>query len=113
MLSEYLKGYIDALCYPIYRGARSAGCVEVPDDQLEAASLRIQRIGCIAVMGPTRHEGATEVWAVRNHSAQEELERLLALESGAREEYHRGVGKLLGYSEQHIRMFLETERPTV
>lgn len=113
MLSEYLKGYIDALCYPIYRGARNAGCVEVPDDQLDAATMRIQRIGCLAVVGPKRHDTTVEVWAVRNHSVQAELEQLLAMESENRDQYHRGIGKLLGYSEQHIRMFLEAERPTV
>lgn len=112
MLSDYLKGYIDALCYPIYRGARGAGCVDVPAAQVEAASHRIQRIGCLAVVGRTRDD-LVELWAVRNHSVQQELERLLRLDAEAREEYHRGVGHLLGYSEQHIRMFLETERPTI
>lgn len=113
MLSDYLKGYIDALCYPIYRGARNAGCVEVPVDQLAAATERIQRIGCLAVEGLEKGRAKVEVWAVRNHTIQEELERLLALSANGRSEYHSGVGQLLGYSEQHIRIFLETQRPTV
>ena len=74
MISDYLKGYIDALCYPIYRGARKAGCVEVPVDQVDEATDRIRRIGCIAVVGREVQPGIVEVWAVRNHSVRLELE---------------------------------------
>lgn len=112
MISEYLKGYIDALCYPIYRGARKAGCVEVPADHVEEASARIRRIGCIAVVGREVQPGVFEVWAVRNHSVRRELEELLA-QGDDSPEYHEAVGRLLGYSEDHIRIFLETQRPTV
>lgn len=112
MISDYLKGYIDALCYPIYRGARKAGCVEVPSDQVEAACARIRRIGCIAVVGREAEPGVFEVWAVRNHTVRSELEELL-VQGTDRPEYHEAVGRLLGYSEHHIRIFLETQRPTV
>lgn len=112
MISDYLKGYIDALCYPIYRGARKAGCVEVPVDQVDEATDRIRRIGCIAVVGRQVQPGIVEVWAVRNHSVRLELEDLLA-QDVASPEYHEAVGRLLGYSEDHIRIFLETQRPTV
>lgn len=112
MLSDYLKGYIDALCYPIYRGARKVGCVQVPKDQIEAAVDRIQGKGCHVVLGLDSPSGR-DVWAVRSLSVQKEIESLLEVAADDREAYHRGVGKLLGYSEQHIRMFLETERPTV
>lgn len=112
MLSEYLKGYIDALCYPIYRGARDAGCVQVPEDQIDAAVERIQGKGCLVVLG-LKTPGGRDVWAVRNHAVQKKIETLLEVAPTDRETYHRGVGKLLGYSDQHIRMFLETERPTV
>lgn len=113
MLSDYFKGYIDALCYPIYRGGRKAGCVEVPMDQVDAARRRMERIGCLTVIGREGGQGSCQVWAVRNQSTREELEKLLALGDEKQSEYHRGVGRLLGYSEQHIRMFLETERPTI
>ena len=82
-------------------------------EAVEAATARIQRIGCLAVKGVVRPKGTCDVWAVRNHKVAEELERLLSLAEEDPEAYHRGVGRLLGYSEQHIRMFLETERPTV
>lgn len=112
MISDYLKGYIDALCYPIYRGARQAGCVEVPHDQVEAAQTRIQRIGCVPVVGREVQPAVFEVWAVRNHSVRRQLEELLA-QGPDSPEYHEAVGRLLGYSEHHIRIFLETQRPTV
>lgn len=112
MLSEYLKGYIDALCYPIYRGARRAGCAEVPADQVDEACARIQRIGCVPVVGREVAPGRFEVWALRNHSVQKELDALLQLEPDS-PEYHERAGRLLGYSEPHIRIFLETERPTI
>lgn len=112
MLSDYLKGYIDALCYPIYRGARNAGCVEVPPEQVELAKARIRRIGCVAVEGRQLTSGMVEVWAVRNHSIEEELLKIFQLDPDSAE-YHEAVGRLLGYSEPHIRIFLETERPTV
>ena len=113
MLSEYLKGFIDALCYPIYRGARDAGCVQVPADQVHRAVERIQKSGCFAVIGKETDTGEVVVWAVRNESVKRRLTELLALGPDEKERYHLEVGKLLGYSEQHIRIFLETEHPTV
>lgn len=112
MLSDYLKGYIDALCYPIYRGVRQAGCVEVPKEQIDFATARIRRIGCVAVTGRETRPGVFEVWALRNHTVQEELAELQKLDADS-PQYHEAVGRLLGYSEQHIRIFLETQRPTV
>lgn|SRR5690625_927344 len=113
MLSEYLKGFIDALCYPIYRGARDAGCVQVPADQVRKAVARIQKSGCQTVIGKETDTGEVVVWAARNQSVQRQLTELMALGPDEKEQYHHGVGKLLGYSEQHIRIFLETEHPTV
>jgi hypothetical protein len=112
MLSEYFKGYIDALCYPIYRGARKAGCLQIPLDQVEDAKKRINRLGCLCVMGKTI--GAEqEIWIVSGSTAEKELLGLFNLEDQDKQAYHKEIGRLLGYSEQHIRIFLETERPTV
>lgn len=113
MLSEYLKGFIDALCYPIYRGARDAGGVPVPAEQVAKAVARIQKAGCLAVIGKETDTGEVVVWAARNQSIQRRLTELMALGPDEKERYHHEVGKLLGYSEQHIRIFLETEHPSV
>lgn len=112
MLSEYFKGYIDALCYPIYRGARDAGCVSIPADQVSKAIARIQKAGCHAVIGK-ESDGEVMLWVVRNRGLERRLREILELETEDPERYHHEIGKLLGYSEQHIRIFLETEHPTV
>ena len=112
MLSEYLKGYIDALSYPVYRGARDAGCVQIPMEDVEEAEKRIQKSGCIVVKGKQSGDNV-EIWVVRSPAVEKEVMKLIDLYPEDKENYHKAVGKLLGYSEQHIRMFLETERPSV
>lgn len=85
----------------------------MPAEQVAKAVARIQKAGCLAVIGKETDTGEVVVWAARNQSIQRRLTELMALGPDEKERYHLEVGKLLGYSEQHIRMFLETEQPSV
>lgn len=103
MLTLWKKKYIQALCYPIARGARPAGMIGAAARELEEVEGVIQTSGCCSYA--ERHPGGYHVYIYKEEEVLERIKAKPLLSESER--YHRYMGKLFGYGDKYIDEFVK------
>ena len=103
LLPLWKKKYIQALCYPIARGARPAGMIGAATRELAEAKEVIQTSGCCSYA--ERHPSGYHVYIYKEAEVLERIKRKPLLSES--EQYHRYMGQLFGYSDKYIDEFIQ------
>lgn len=102
MLALWRKKYVQALCYPIARGARPAGLVGAQPQEVEAIQEVVGREGCLAYV-----ESNGRGFHVYIFKEPEVLDLIRNRPAHGSEAYHRHMGRLFGYSQKYIEQFID------
>lgn len=102
VLALWRKKYVQALCYPIARGARPAGMVGARSDEVEAITELVCREGCLA--HAEQHDHGFHVYIFKE---PEVLDLIRNRPPPGGEDYHRHMGRLFGYSPKYIEQFID------
>jgi hypothetical protein len=108
-MSEYMHGYIDALCYMVQRG-KPAAVVSLQNRHVDEAIEVIHTSHQLKTLVEISCEGWVELWIFRYDHVLDVIQSLPQVPSNNYE--HWLLGKLFGYGEEAIAEFINSNSNT-
>lgn len=109
LMNEYMRGYIDALCYMVQRG-KPAAVVSLQTRYVDTAVKVIHTSYQLKTHIEISCEGWVNLWMFRHNHILDVIRALPQVPSNDYE--HWLLGKLFGYSEEAIAEFIRSSSNT-